>query len=53
MYKLFKRANQDLYLFEEIHYPDRCSCLDCLDDIVPDPNGVDRYCFNHQIDPDR
>jgi hypothetical protein len=48
------RANQDLYLCEEIHYPDRCGCPDCPDDIILAPNGVDRYCFKHQdIDPDK
>jgi hypothetical protein len=45
-------ANQYLNVTEEIHYPNRCSFPDCPDDIIPAPNGVDRYCFKHQIDPD-
>jgi hypothetical protein len=41
------RADQDLYLSEEIHYPSRCQFPGCLDDIIPDPNGGDRYCLKH------
>jgi hypothetical protein len=37
-------ANQMLYA-EEIYYVTRCSHPDCLDDFIPDPNGVDLYCF--------
>jgi hypothetical protein len=46
------QANQDLNVTEEIHYLNRCSFLDCPDDIIPAPNGIDRYCLKHQIDPD-
>ena len=46
------RADRDLYLAEEIYYPDRCQIDGCGDDILADPNGIDRYCFKHSIDPD-
>ena len=42
----------DRYPSEEIRYPSRCSFPDCRDDIIPDPNGVDLYCFKHQVDSD-
>jgi hypothetical protein len=51
MYPL-TRSNQDLYLCEEIQYPDRCSFPGCPDDIILSTNGVDRHCFKHQIDTD-
>jgi hypothetical protein len=46
------RTSQDLNLTEKIHYPNRCSFPDCIYDIIPDPNGIDRYCLKHQIDTD-
>lgn len=42
----------DRYLTKELHDPNRCQFRDCPDDIIPSANGVDRYCFKHQIDPD-
>ena len=47
------RANQDLYLSEEIHYADRCSFPNCPDDIIPDPDGMSGYCFKHYNYTDR
>jgi hypothetical protein len=46
------RADRDLYLAEEIYYPDRCQIDGCPDDIILSTNGSDRYCFKHQIDLD-
>jgi hypothetical protein len=38
-----------------IHYPDRCSYPGCIDEIIPDPNGIESYCIHHYnyIDPNR
>jgi hypothetical protein len=47
------RVDRDPYPTEEIHYVARCQIDGCLDDIIGDPNGVDRYCFKHTDYTDR
>jgi ribosomal protein S14 len=47
------RANQDLYIHEDIHYVTRCQIDGCPDDIIPDPDGMSRYCFKHYNYEDR
>ena len=45
-------SNEARYLTEEIYHLNRCQIDGCGDDIIPDPNGIDRHCFKHQIDLD-
>jgi hypothetical protein len=50
---LQERPTQPPYPAEEIRYVVKCSCPDCPDDIIPDPDGINCYCFKHYNYMDR
>lgn len=46
-------TDRDPYSTEEVHYPNRCQIDGCPDDIIPDPDGMSRYCFKRYNYEDR